>query len=186
MAVDDVTEIPRTGEKLVFLRRPRDTQGEVLEMEFFVREFALVAARSHIHTKSEERLEVIAGTARVRTGRTEQIMGPGEAVVIPPGLAHSILSEPEKFLHFRLQMRPPMKTETMFETVIGLHRDGRNFRNLLQTAVLAKENETYLAGLPIWFQKPVVAIAAAIGRLLGFRARYDRYSQREEATDTKG
>ena len=135
MAVDDVTEIPRTGEKLVFLRRPRDTQGEVLEMEFFVREFALVAARSHIHTKSEERLEVIAGTA---------------------------------------------------QTVIGLHRDGKNFRNLLQTAVLAKENETYLAGLPIWFQKPVIAIAAAIGRLLGFRAQYDRYSQREEATDTKG
>src|SRR6266508_263095 len=72
----DVIEIPRTGEKLTFLRRPRDTQGEVLEMEFFAREFALVAARAHIHTKSEERLEVVAGTARVRTGRKEQVLGP--------------------------------------------------------------------------------------------------------------
>ena len=176
MAVDDVTEIPRTGEKLVFLRRPRDTQGEVLEMEFFVREFALVAARSHIHTKSEERLEVIAGTARVRTGRTEQIMGPGEAVVIPPGLAHSILGEPEKFLHFRLQMRPPMKTETMFETLIGIHRDGKSLTNVLQQMVLANEHTTYLGRPPIWLQKPTIAVGAAIGRLLGYRARYEKYS----------
>ncbi len=180
MAVGDVVEIPRTGEKIVFFRRPRDTQGEVLEMEFFVREFALVAARPHIHAKSEERLEVIAGTVRVRTGRTEQVVGPGEPVVIPPGTAHSIQGESEEFLHFRLQMRPPMKTETMFETVAGLHRDGKNFRGLLQSAVLAKENDTYLARLPIWLQKPVVAVLATIGRLLGYRARYEKYSGREE------
>ncbi len=172
----DVIEIPRTGEKLTFLRRPRDTQGEVLEMEFFAREFALVAARAHIHTKSEERLEVVAGTARVRTGRKEQVLGPGQTVVIPAGMAHSLQREGEEFLHFRLQMRPPMKTETMFETVIGLHRDGKNFRNLLQTAALAKENDTYLAQLPIWLQKPVLAVLATIARLLGYRARYEKYS----------
>ena len=81
--VGDVIEIPRTGEKFVFLRRARDTQGEVFEIEFFVREFALVAARPHIHATTEERLEVIAGTARVQMDREEQIVGPGEAVVIP-------------------------------------------------------------------------------------------------------
>ena len=172
----DVIEIPRTGEKLLFLRRPRDTQGELLEMEFHVREFALVAARPHVHTKSEERLEVIAGTVHVKRGGEELLVGPGEPVVIPPGIAHSIRGEQGEFLHFRLQMRPPMKTETMFETVIGLHRDGKNFRNLMQTAVLAKENDTYLAKLPIWLQKPLVELLAAVGRLFGYRARYEKYS----------
>ncbi len=176
MAVGDVTEIPRTGEKLTFLRRPGDTQGEVLEMEFFVREFALVAARAHIHTKSEERLEVIAGTARVRIGEEEQIVGPGEPVVIPAGTVHAIHGEPGQYLHFRLQMRPPMKTETMFETVIALHRDGKNFRGLLQSAVLAKEHDTYLARLPVWLQKPIITVLATVGRLMGRRARYEEYS----------
>jgi quercetin dioxygenase-like cupin family protein len=174
--LSDVVEIPRTGEKLIFSRRPRDTNGELLEMEFFIREFALVAARPHRHMESEERLELIAGRARVRIGQKEQFLEPGEPVVIPPGVVHAIQREGDEFLHFRLQMRPPGKTETMFETVIGIHSDGKNFRNLLQSAVLAKEHDTYLGGLPIWLQKPIVAVAATIGRLFGYRARYEKYS----------
>lgn len=174
--VGDVTEIPRTGEKFVFLKRSRDTQGEIFEIEFFVREFALVAARPHIHATAEERVELIAGTARVRMGREEKIVGPGEAVVIPAGMVHFLRGEGEEFLHFRLQMRPPMKTETMFETLIGLHRDGKNLTNPLQALVLASEHGNYLGGPPIWLQKPAFAVGAVIGRLLGYRARYDRYS----------
>jgi len=174
--VGDVIEIPRTGEKFAFLRRPRDTQGEVFEIEFFVREFALVAARPHIHAKTEERVEVIAGTARVRMGREEQIVGPGEAVVIPPGMVHFLRREGEEFLHFRLQFRPPMKVETQFETLIGLHRDGKNFRHPLQLVVMAREHDTYLGGPPIALQRPLIAALAGVGRLLGYRARYEKYS----------
>ena len=72
---NDVIEIPRTGEKFVFLKRSRDTQGEAFEIEFFVREFALVAARPHIHLTAEERVEVIAGAALMRIGREEHRLG---------------------------------------------------------------------------------------------------------------
>ena len=171
----NVIEIPRTGEKFVFLKRPRDTNGELFEIEFFVRDFALVAARPHIHTNNE-RVEVIAGRARMRKGREELSLGPGETVVIPPGVVHSIRREGEEFLHFRLQFRPAMKVETMFETVIGLHRDGKNFRHPLLAAVLAREHDTYLGGPPIWLQKPLIALLAAVGRLFGYRARYEKYS----------
>jgi len=175
MTDPNAIEIPRTGEKFVFLKRSRDTQGEVFEIEFFVREFALVAARPHIHATAEERVELIAGTARMRIGREERILGPGETVVIPAGMVHFLRGEGEEFLHFRMQMRPPMKTETMFETLIGLHRDGKNFRHPLQTAVLAREHDTYLGGPPIWLQKPLIAGLASIGRLFGYRARYEKY-----------
>ena len=172
----DVIEIPRTGERFVFRKTAAETNGELFEIEFFVREFALVAARPHIHATTEERVELIAGTARVRMGREEKIVGPGEAVVIPAGMVHFLRREGEEFLHFRLQMRPPMKTETLFETLIGLHRDGKNLTNPLQALVLASEHSNYLGGPPIWLQKPAIAVGAAIGRLLGYRARYDRYS----------
>ncbi len=172
----DVIEIPRTGEKFVFLKRPRDTNGELFEIEFLVREFALAAARPHIHTDTEERVEVIAGTARMRRGQEEQSVGPGETVVIPPGMVHFLRREGEDFLHFRLQFRPPMKVETLFETLVGLHRDGKNFRHPLQTVVLAREHDTYLGGPPIWLQKPLFAALASIGRLCRYRARYEKYS----------
>ena len=171
----DAIEVPRTGEKFVFLKRPRDTNGELVEIEFFVRDFALVAARPHIHTNTE-RVEVIAGTARMRRGREEQSLGPGDTLVIPPGMVHSLRREGEEFLHFRLQFRPPMKVETLFETLIGLHRDGKNYRHPLQSVVMAREHDTYLGGPPIWLQKPLIAALASIGRLLGYRARYEKYS----------
>lgn len=176
----DVIEIPRTGERFVFLKRPRDTNGELFEIEFLVKEFALVAARPHIHT-NEERVEVIAGAARMRRGREEQSLGPGDALVIPPGVVHSIRREGEEFLHFRLQFRPPMKVETQFETVIGFHRDGKNFRHPLLLAVMAREHDTYLGGPPIWLQKPLIALLAAVGRLFGYRARYEKYSGPESS-----
>ena len=172
----DVIEVARTREKFIFLKRARDTNGELFEIEFFVREFALVAARPHIHATAEERVELIAGTARMRIGREERILVPGEGVVIPAGMVHSIRREGEEFLHFRMQMRPSMKTETMFETVIGLHRDGKSLTNLLQQMVLAGEHATYLGGPPIWLQKPAIVAGAAIGRLFGYRARYEKYS----------
>ncbi len=79
-------------------------------------------------------------------------------------------------MHFRLRFRPPMKVETLFETLFGLHRDGKNFRHPLQTVVMAREHDTYLGGPPIWLQKPLIAALASIGRLLGYRARYQKYS----------
>jgi mannose-6-phosphate isomerase-like protein (cupin superfamily) len=172
----DIIEIPRTGEKFVFLRRARGTQGEVFEIEFFVREFALVAARPHIHATAEERVEVIAGTARMRMGREERSVEPGQTVVIPAGMVHSLRGQGEEFLRFRMQMRPAMKTETVFETLIGLHRDGKSLTNPLQAVVIAREHDTYLGGPPIWLQKPLIATLAALGRLLGYRERYEKYS----------
>lgn len=172
----DTIEILRTGEKFVFLRRPRDTQGEVFEIEFFVREFALVAARPHIHAMAEERVEVIAGAARMRMGGEQRSLRAGETVVIPAGMVHSLQAQGEEFLHFRMQMRPSLKTETMFETLIGLHRDGKNLANPLQAVVLAREHATYLGGPPIWLQKPLIGLLATVGRLFGYRARYEKYS----------
>jgi len=171
----DVIEIPRTGEKLIFVKRPRDTNGELVEIEFFVREFALAAARPHIHTNTEE-VEVIAGAARMRRGEEEQSLGPGDMLVIPPGMVHFLRREGEEFLHFRLRFRPPMKVETLFETLFGLHRDGKNFRHPLQMVVMAREHDTYLGGPPTWLQKPLIAALASIGRLFGYRARYEKYS----------
>src|SRR5436309_15825333 len=73
----DVVEIERTGERFVFTRRPRDTNGELLEIEFYVKEFAPPA---HIHLKLEERVEVLSGRARVWIGGEESIAGPGGTV----------------------------------------------------------------------------------------------------------
>ncbi len=173
----DVFEIARTGEKFVFMAPPRDTNDQLLAIDFHVREFAPPA---HVHTKLEERVEVISGRARIWIGGKERVAEPGETVVLPPGVAHTFRAEGDEMLHFRCEVRPPLQMETLFETTFGLYRDGkadkRGQPNLLQNAVLARGNDGYLAGPPIWLQRPVIAALAAIGRLFGYRARYEKYS----------
>ena len=173
----DVFEIERTGERFVFTRRPGDTNGELLEIEFFVKQYA---APAHVHLKLEERVEVLSGRARVWTGGKERLAGPGETVVFPAGVGHTFKADGDEYLHFRCQVVPPMKMESLFETSFGLYRDGKADRrgqpNLLQNALLARESDSYLAGPPIWLQKPMVALAAWIAERLGYRLRYEKYS----------
>ncbi len=172
----DVIEIPATGERFEFRKRARDTNGELLEIEFHVKEFS---APPHVHTRLEERVEVVSGRARVRAGRKEWTAGPGETVVFPPGVGHTFQAEGEEMLHFRCEVRPALM-ESGFETISGLYRDGKSNKrgqpNLLQSAILAQEYDAFLYGPPLALQKPAVAVLAAIGRLLGYRARYERYS----------
>src|SRR5829696_2332119 len=65
----------------------------------------------------------------------------------------------------------------------GLGRDGKTNEEgsprLLQGAVMLEEfeDEYRLARPPLPVQKTVLAVLAPIGRLLGYRARYARYSE---------
>jgi hypothetical protein len=126
---------------------------------------------------------VLSGRARVWTGGKESLAGPGETVVFPAGVGHTFKADGEDHLRFRCEVVPPMQMEPLFETIFGLYRDGkadkREQPNLLQNALLAHESESYLAGVPIWLQKPPVALVAWLAKRLGYRLRYDKYSRQE-------
>jgi quercetin dioxygenase-like cupin family protein len=172
----DVFRIPHTGEQFTFTKRPADTNGELLEIEFLVKQFFPPA---HIHADLEERVEVLEGRARVRVGSKEWTAGPGETVVFAKGMAHGFRAEGDEMLRFRCEIVPPREMESLFETTFGRYRDGEADKhgqpNLLQSAVLAHENRGYLAGPPIWLRKPGIAALAFIARRLGYKSRYEKY-----------
>ena len=173
----DVFAIPHTGERFTFTKRPNDTNGGLLEIEFLVKQFFPTA---HIHVDVEERVKVLEGRARVQAGRKEWTAGPGEIVVFPAGEAHGFRAEGEEMLRFRCEVVPPRDMESLFETIFGLYRDGktdnRGQPSPLQNVVLAHEHKAYLAGPPIWLQQPFIAAIAFVARRLGYRARYEKYS----------
>src|SRR5437667_11963953 len=98
----DVFEIAATGEKFVFTKRPRDTNGELLEIEFQVREFAPPA---HVHTKLDERVEVISGRAWARIGNEERVFGPGESFVVAAGGADTFRGGGDEVVRCRCEVR---------------------------------------------------------------------------------
>lgn len=54
----------------------------------------------HYHPQAEESFYILEGHARMRLGDDEVILGPGQAVLVPPPVAHKIINIGETDLKF--------------------------------------------------------------------------------------
>jgi quercetin dioxygenase-like cupin family protein len=187
----ETIENPLTGERMTFRNTTADTNGRSLEFEFIAPPGWSVP--EHIHPHQQERTQMISGVLSGRVAGEEVELGPGEIRLVPPGVVHAWQnpSDQEEVL-FSVTFSPALNMESGFETAWGLTRDGKATKaslpkNPLQLVVLASEHkeEVYLTSPPIPVQKALLAILdllAPVGRLLGYRASYPRYSAPEEPT----
>src|SRR5918998_5067979 len=88
------------GEQLTFVRRTRDGQGELLEVENAVEPGA--GPPMHVHTYQEEALTVVEGRIGYRRpGQPEGFAGPGQTVTFRAGEAHRFWNAGEGVLRCR-------------------------------------------------------------------------------------
>ena len=167
--------------RLVFEKTAKDTGGKLLRFRQFVRaDHAPVPA--HVHGRQEERFVVLSGRMGVRSGGRERVLEAGEEAVVPPGVPHTFwnASPDGEVLHQAVELRPALDSERFFETVFGLQRDGKLVEgrrpNPLMMAPLVARYENWLAGPPVVLQRLLFPPLALLGRLLGYRASYARYS----------
>jgi quercetin dioxygenase-like cupin family protein len=172
---------PVQGDWIVFTQTARDTSGELLSAEL------LVSPRGgnplHVHPRQEEHFKAVSGTLGVQAGEEHRSLGEGEEAVVPPGTPHRWWNDADEEAHVLIELRPALNTETFFETLYGLARDGKTDENgvpsLLQQAVTlngVNKGEIYLAWPPIPVQKAFLAALAPVGRLLGYKDHYPKYS----------
>lgn len=172
------------GHRFHILESSRDTEDGSLRIEYVAPPRANIS--EHIHPVQEEQFEVISGSLGVRVGGRELVLGPGESAVGPPGVPHAWRNpSDEEEVCFVAGIRPGLDVETMFETILGLMREGKTIgslpRNPLQLAVLVREigKWAYSPGLPMPIRKALFApviVLAFVGGLLGYRTRYPEYS----------
>lgn len=174
-AAGETIEHPVTGERIVWLKTARETDGSLLQADFFMRPEGFVAAE-HVHPNQEERFEVVAGSVRFRAGGQERDAGVGETIVVPPGQPHVWWNPGREEARVLVEVRPAMRTEDFFETFFQLAQAGKvspksGLPNPLQLAVLAREyeEEIYLARPPLLVQRILFAPLAMLGKLLGYR-----------------
>ncbi|MFC7725329.1 cupin domain-containing protein [Nocardioides sp. GCM10028917] len=138
----DVLEHPVTGERVVWLRVARDTDGRLLEGDIFARPGGHPAA-THVHPHQEERFRVVQGTVRFEVDGGKRVLGAGETTTVPPGRAHTWANVGDDEACVRVEIEPALRTEMFFETFFGLAKDGRTnskgLPNLLSMAVILRE-----------------------------------------------
>ena len=118
-------ENPASGERITFRQTSANTGGELLAIDLELPANRRVPGGQHIHPKQEERFEVVEGTMRFRMGRKRVVAGPGEVVVVPPGQKHDFANVGDDDALVRVEVRPALKMEQLFETAVGLAEQGR-------------------------------------------------------------
>jgi len=165
-----------------FIKTAADTGGELLEMEATYNT-TVDSVPEHYHPYQDEHFEVLAGMVSVHIKGQERTYVAGESFDFPRNVPHRFLgaagSEEARILW---QLRPALDSETFFETVYGLAADGKmkdaGIPKLFQMAVIfrAFNDELHLTKPSRIVQKIVFGILASIGRLLGYQARYEKYT----------
>jgi len=180
-------ENPVTGERMVFNKTAHETNGTVLDIEFFVKPDTGKGLAAHFHPYFAERVEIIAGSAHYRIGKTELSAWSGDMVMLPKGVPHlHPWNVGNDILHWRKitqfdepNMQLLLASAGFFESLYALAQQGKVRenglpKNPLQTVVLLQslEPSAYVASIPIWLQHPLFGVLAAIGRALGLKANY--------------
>jgi quercetin dioxygenase-like cupin family protein len=184
-----VMQNPVAGEdRVVFTKTAQQTSGEVFELEVFIRAGA-PGTPEMVHSLQDESFEILSGSLDFRiAGQEERRLTAGESLLIPKGTPHNWWNESDEEAHALVEITPALRSEEFFANLYGLCSEKGALPNLLQMAVLVDEHKdegSYLTKPPLLVQKVVFGVLAPLGRLLGYRAHYPKYSGLEEEPSSK-
>ena len=173
----DTIENPVTGERILFHKTSRETNGDAAVIEVWVQPHGAVAA-AHVHPAQDERFQVLGGQVGFKLDGQEIVAQAGDRVTVPAGMAHRFWNAGDDEAHFVCEVRPALQFEQLLETMFALAADGKTNRkgmpNPVRLAVIANAHfdTVRLPFPPAWLQRVGLALGAPLGRLVGYRATY--------------
>ncbi len=120
----DILEAPKLGMRIELIRTAAETDGALLEYDVIGNPRGF-PTQSHVHPNQTERHEVIAGALRVTMSGQSRVLGPGESILIPAGVAHRHYADGEAEGHVRIELRPALKTAELLERLAELDAAGQ-------------------------------------------------------------
>jgi mannose-6-phosphate isomerase-like protein (cupin superfamily) len=163
-------ENPASGERITIRQTAAQTNGELLAIDLELPAGRKVPGPLHVHPLQEERFEVVAGTMRFTMGRKKVVAGPGEVVTVPAGVKHDFANAGDEDALVRVEIRPALQMERMFETAIALAEQGRTWLGgipkPLDLALFATEFKDEVRGAfpPFWLQRLALAPLAWLAK----------------------
>ncbi len=167
----------RTGQRMIFLKTGKETNGSLLEIESFNPKSDMIEP-IHIHPKQESSANVISGKLHFLVNGKEQILGVGEKIVIPAGVPHCFWNEDDIEAHSVQQFSPALHLDEFFESFFALAKDGKlsdkGMPPFLQLPLMGLKHKDDIRVIsPPWLlQLLTYWILAPISFVMGYRANY--------------
>jgi quercetin dioxygenase-like cupin family protein len=171
---------PLTGDGYEFIETAADTNGGHVSVKATVKSKGKQVP-DHIHVAQDETFEVLSGRLTVWADGKATTLEAGEKISLPRNQPHNHYNTDEGAVTYLHTVTPALDFEHLLENLVGLAADGKGKNGkfgLLQELVTLKylDSKTYLAGVPIGVQKILMNTLGPVGRMLGYRALYKKYS----------
>ena len=172
-----VLDNPISGERITFRKTAADTNGELLAIDLELTPDGHVPG-AHVHPHQEERFEVLSGVMQFRRGLKTVFAGAGDIVVVPPGTVHRFMNAGPGPARVRVEVRPALRMEDLFETAVALAKEGRTDRrgmpHPLDLALFMSrfEAEVKAPFVPPGAVRALMAPLSWLARRKGLDARY--------------
>ncbi len=128
MKAGDVLEMEPLGVRMVVLRAPDETGGELLEMEVSGRPRGFLDQR-HVHPDQVERIEIVSGSMKVTMNGRAHVLTDGQSIEIPPGTPHTQVPVGPGEGRIRISVRPAGRTEAFLGRLAEMCRAGQIMRS---------------------------------------------------------
>ena len=158
-----------TGETITFVKTSADNNGEYVEIIC-----TLPAGRQgppkHIHTLQTELFEAIEGKLVLLIGRDNKVLTPGQLCELPINTVHSFYTADNVDVKFRAIFKPALDIEWFLtEMFASMNRANSTKPSIFEASyILSQVNgQYYLADVPMFVQKNILPILAAIGKTFG-------------------
>lgn len=117
---------PISGERIVIRQSGAQTNGELLVFDLYLPPGGHVPAR-HTHPVQQERFTVVSGTMRFELPRKTILAHAGEVVTVPAGTPHWFGNAGSGVAQARVEVRPALRMEEVFEASAAMRQIGPIF-----------------------------------------------------------
>jgi quercetin dioxygenase-like cupin family protein len=171
---------PITGDTFEYLQTAKDTNGERVVLKTSMKSKGQIVPK-HVHVLQDETFEVLSGQLFIWLDGKTSTLSAGEKVTLPKNKPHNHYNNDDVTVTYIHSVTPALDFDYLVETLVCLAADGKGKNGkfgLMQELVGLKylDSKTYLADIPLAIQKVLMNTVAPIGRLLGYRAIYKKYS----------
>jgi mannose-6-phosphate isomerase-like protein (cupin superfamily) len=170
MEPGETIDAPNIGMRVTCRESAASSGGELLSFDFWMRGGA-TPPPMHVHPHQEERITVVSGSVRSRSGAAERVLSPGDTVVSPPGEPHTVGPAGNEDVEMVAELRPALTYEQFIERSFALDRAGhvnaKGRGNPLRMATARPhEAEFFLPRVPIMLQRALLRALDWLGRRL--------------------
>ncbi|MBO7742971.1 cupin domain-containing protein [Paenibacillus sp. MWE-103] len=168
---------PHSGQRMIFRKTGKDTNGEMVEIESFNPSSAQ-REPMHIHPKQMSSCEVLAGIVHFHADGKTHVLKAGDKLEIPAGVPHYFWNEDPEEAHTIQRFYPALDIDGFFASYFALARTVKIGKSgtpsLLRMArpALHYRNEIRIVNPPWPVQRALFSVLAPIAGMLGYPKTY--------------